>query len=77
MFNIGEFYTEFFESTSFKNESQSVYGKFKIAIGGCVMFLLDLIEIVIDLVGIQFGRQAIEMQRQLGNMPTIAVEGGI
>ena len=77
MFNIGEFYTEFFESTGFKNESQSINGEFKIAIGGCVMFLLDLIEIVINLVGIQFGRQAIEMQRKFGNMPSIAVKGGI
>jgi hypothetical protein len=41
------------------------------------MFLLDLIEIVINLVGIQFGRQAIEMQGKFGNMPSATVEGRI
>lgn len=63
------------QSFGFEQEAKSVNGVFEITLGGCFRALLKQEEVVLHLVGIQFGGQTPEMQRHGGHVPRIVLEG--
>jgi hypothetical protein len=76
VFDIGQLDIQFLQSAGLEDESQAINGELKIAVGGGVMLLLYLIQIIVNLICIQFGGNPIKMEGQLGDVSSIVGERG-
>ena len=63
------------QTFGFQQEPKAVNGMFKIRLGRGLASLLEFVEVVFDLFGIQFRGQSFKMQGQGGNVTGIIVEG--
>ena len=51
-----------------EDKAQAVDGELEVRVGSCGMLLFDPVEVVVYLVGVQLGGQAVEVQGQLGQV---------
>ena len=63
------------EPLALQQEAKSVDGVFEITLGRCVVLLLKQIKIILYLVGLQFGGQAVEVQRYCRHVVRIVLKG--
>ena len=63
------------QAFGFQQKPQSVNGMFKVRLWRSFGALLKFVEIIFNLLRIQFSRQSFKMQRYSGNVPGIIVEG--
>lgn len=67
----GQFDPFVLEAFDLVGEPEGIDGEFEIGIGGCVVPLLDQKEVVVDLVGIYFGGNLVEVDCQLGKVARV------
>jgi hypothetical protein len=70
-FDVGQLDTLVFEAFHAEDEAQAIDGELEVSLGRRVVFLAQQVEVIVDLVGVQLGRQAIEVQGQLGQVAGI------
>lgn len=63
------------EAFAFEQEPKAVNGMLEIGLGGCFATRLQQVEVILYLLGIEFGRQAIEMHGHGRNVARVAIEG--
>ena len=63
------------EAFAFEQEPKAVNGMLEIGLGGCFTTRLQQVEVILYLLGIEFGRQAIEMHGHGRNVARVAIEG--
>ena len=59
----------------FKQEAQAVHGVLEIGLGRCLALLLQPVEVVFDLLRIQFSRKTQKVEGHSGDVAAIVVEG--
>ena len=60
-----------------EDKAQAVDGEFEISLGRGIVLLLEQVEVIIDLVCVELGRQAVEVQGQLGQVAGIVGQGAL
>jgi hypothetical protein len=63
------------QSFCFEQEAEPIYGVFEISLGGCFAALLQQVEIIFYLFGIEFCWQALEVERHGSNVAAVVIEG--
>jgi len=63
------------EAFAFEQEAQAVNGMLEIGLGVCFATRLQQVEVILYLLGIEFGWQAIEMHGHGRNVARVAIEG--
>ena len=75
VFDAGQLDMLVFEAFHAEDKAQAVDGELKVGQRGRIMLLAQQVEIIIDLVGVELGRQAVEVQGQLGQVAGVVGKG--
>jgi hypothetical protein len=76
-FDAGQFDALVFEPFHAEGEAQAVDSELKVSLGGRVVLLSQQKEVIVDLVGIQLGGQAVEVQSQFGQVAGVVGKGAL
>ena len=60
-----------------EDKAQAVDGELEVSQGGRVMLLPQQVDVIVNLVGVELGRQAVEVQGQLGQVAGIVGQGAL
>ena len=75
MFDSGQFDPLVIQSGQPEGKAKSINSKLEIRIRRGVVPLLNEIEVIVNLVNVQLGRELVEMQRYLSQMKGIVLQG--
>ena len=75
MLNRGEFDPFVVQSGQTEGESKAVNGKLEIRIGRRIVPLLNEVEVIVDLVDVQFGGQLVEVKGDVCQMEGVVPQG--
>ena len=67
-FDAGQLNALVFETFHAEDKAQAVDGELEVSQGGRVMLLPQQVDVIVNLVGVELGRQAVEVQGQLGQV---------
>ena len=71
VFEAGQLDAFVLESFHAKDEAQAIDSKLEIGLGGRVVVLAQQVEVIVDLVGVELGRQEVEVQSQFGQVAAV------